>query len=289
MKPSLRKVTIGPLHSFSVRKDQGAGLVNNWHYHPEVELLFIKGSKGSLVIGDHIGNFQSETLLLLGSGLPHTFVHDPDHVLESSGAEAIVVHFMEDFWGDAFLSLPEMHGIKRLLHLSRRGLRLEGIALKRTALALVQLLKAKDAMEKMLLLLRILHGISVTKQYTVLSSEGFSPLFSSEDDWRISRIYHYTFEHFREQVSMPEVAALVNLTKESFCRYFKQKTRKTYWQFLMEIRIGSACRLLQEGELNVSEIAYQCGYNNLSNFNHQFKRITLQSPSDYQRKHAGGL
>ncbi|MES1223584.1 MAG: AraC family transcriptional regulator, partial [Bacteroidota bacterium] len=116
-----------------------------------------------------------------------------------------------------------------------------------------------------------------------LSSKGFMQSPGDTDKERIKTVFEYTFNHYNEKITIDDLAALLNMTRESFCRYFKSKTKKTYVQFLMEVRIGYACRLLVEDEKNVAEISYDCGYNNISHFNHQFKFITGKKPVEYKR------
>jgi AraC-like DNA-binding protein len=132
--------------------------------------------------------------------------------------------------------------------------------------------------KKLINLLYVLEQIAEKKGYTQLSSAGFAQSQGNLDNDRIKVIFEYTFTHYNEQITLKQVASLLNMTIQSFCRYSKNKTKKTYIRFLMEVRIGHACRLLEEDEKNVSEICYESGYNNISHFNHQFKAITKKSP-----------
>jgi AraC-like DNA-binding protein len=287
VKPFLRRVTINPQCSFSVRRDAQEALINNWHYHPEIELLLISKSGGTQIIGDKTATLDKPYhLVLIGPYLPHTFIHEEKYTTSDipGNASATVAHFFEDSFGKGFLELPEMTAIKELLSISKYGLQIVGKTLKKVA-PMMERLPESSFTERMLLLIQILHYIANDKEYEVITSKGFFGSYSTNDDERINKIYQYTFSNFHRVIKIEEVAAEANLAKESFCRYFKQKIRKTYLQFLMEIRIGQACRLLIEKDWSVAQIAYACGYNNISNFHHQFKKITGKSPLLYQEEY----
>jgi AraC-like DNA-binding protein len=280
MRPSLRKISINPLSSFSVRIDREEKLNSNWHYHPELELLLIKNASGTSIIADKVEHFNSTYLVLLGPNLPHTFLFEPKGLNKKS--EAIVVHFYENFWGDAFLQLPEMKEIKQLLQIARSGLRLSNEVLREIA-PLLEKMPNASGLDRMLLLIKILKVAAQKKEYAIIASKGFVYDISDENDVRIKKVYEFTIQNYDREITINEVAELVNLTKESFCRFFKKIARKTYFQFLIEFRIGMACRMLVESNLSIKEIGYSCGYYNLSNFYHQFNKLMGISPLQYQR------
>ncbi|PSL45631.1 AraC-like DNA-binding protein [Chitinophaga niastensis] len=284
MKPALRKVTPHPESSFIVRRDIGENMRNNWHYHPELELLFIKRSSGTWLIGDFIGPFRSGDIVLLGANLPHSFRHEYAYIREQKGqpGEAVVALFKQDMLGATFAALPEMRKLTQLLTSARQGIKLKGATSRKIA-HMMEELPAQSPGGRLLLLLQILHLIAESSDYTLLTSKSFSYDHDHNDNDRLNTIFEYTYSHFRDKISLDNVAALLHMTKPSFCRYFKLKTRKTYVQFLTEVRIGQACRLLIESDSNITEICYACGYNNLSHFFHQFKLTTGRKPLEYKR------
>lgn len=281
MKPALRRITVNPEYSFSVRKDTGAQVYSMWHHHPEIELFLIRGGKGLQIVGDKTSTItESCHMIITGSYLPHTLVYNNG----SSGreVEAIVVHFNPQMFGQVFLDMPEMNQIKELLEKTTFGLEIKGATLERMEKMMFELYEA-DYATRLILLLRLLHTIAREKEYDVIASTGFAGDFSKRDNSRINKIYQFTFDNFQRGITIDEIASQLHLSKESFCRYFKLKTGKTYIEFLMEVRIGHACKLLMENEMNVAEVCFACGYNNASNFHHQFKAIKGKPPFQYQR------
>jgi AraC-like DNA-binding protein len=285
MKPSLRKIPVNPLSSFSVRVDSGEKLLNNWHYHPELELLLIKNSNGTSIIGDKIENFNNCYLVLIGPNLPHTFIHENkkgNPKKKSKQAEAIVIHFDKVFLGDFFLNLPEMKEVRNLLVISKSGIKVT-TSVQKMIIPIIEKMPKVTYLEKMLGLLEILKILAITKKYALIASKGFIYNASDENENRINKVHDFTIKNFDREITIEEVARLLNLTKESFCRFFKKITRKTYFQFLIEFRIGQACSMLVENNLTIKEIGYDCGYENLSNFYHQFKKVMGKSPMQYQK------
>lgn len=285
MKPILRKIDTGHNYSFSIREDISPYLYNHWHFHPETELTLIRKGSGMRLVGDSMEPFSDGDLILLGGNLPHMwrcdgayFKGEPDiHV------EAVAIHFMDSFWGTPFLEMPEMKDVRDLLFKAKRGIRIEGEARERITRMMEKSLDASKV-ERVTLLVDMLNIVS-EGQYTILSGVGFSRSYDLMQTDQINLIYNYTLDHFQEEITIRDVAAVASISPNSFCRYFKSRTLKTYWEFLLEIRIGYACKLLIDNKMSISQICYSCGFNNLSNFNRQFKHITGMTPSVYHREH----
>ena len=283
MKPILRQITATPTYSFLVRRDRGEYMINNWHYHPEIELLFIKKSAGSWLIGDHIGYYKTGDVVMIGANLPHTFRHEEMYTTDEANAgEAICVKFLPEIFGSVFLDLPEAKQIKELLIKCSCGIKLTGKIKDRVAATMEKMISL-TAGKKLICLLSMLEEIAETKNHQLLSSKGFMQLPGDRDRDRIKLVFDFTFAQYHEKITIDAVADRLNMTPQSFCRFFKSRTKKTYIQFLMEVRIGSACRLLIEDEKTVAEICYECGYNNISHFNRQFKYTTGKKPLEYKR------
>ena len=283
MKPLLRRITLNPECSFNVRKDTGEQVYSMWHHHPEIELFLIRGGKGIQIIGDNTTNInESCHAIMVGSFLPHTIVYNNEY--SDKEVEAFVIHFDPNMFGKTFLEMPELQLIQNLLKETSYGLLIQGDSLAYMEKQMEAMYLADYPM-RLFLLLQLLQKIAIDKNYEVIASAGFAGNFSSRDNTRINNIYQFTFDNFSRDISIDEVASQLKLSRESFCRYFKLKTGKTYIQFLMEVRIGYACKLLMENEKNVTEICYACGYNNASNFHHQFKMIKGKTPLQYQKEY----
>lgn len=268
MKPQLLKIETKIDYSFSVRQDVVPYFYNRWHYHPEYELVYIERGFGTQFIGDSIKPFEEGNVLLVGSNLPHYWRCDDLYFQENSKltVKATVAHFRENFWGNTFLELPENALIKEILHKSKRGIQVKGKTCEEVAFILKKMLDAQGP-EKIILLLKALTVIGRNMQNNeILCSSGFVPFIETKETERLNQIYSYTYANFRRKISLEEVAAQACMSTHSFCRYFKAHTRKTYSQFLQEVRIGYACKLLIENKQTIAEICYNSGFNNLTNF-----------------------
>lgn len=287
MKPILRKIDTGINFSFSVREDISDYLYNYWHYHPEVELTYIRRGSGMRLVGDSMEPFSDGDLILLGGNLPHLWRSDRIYFegIADIHIEAVAIHFMENFWGESFLNLPEMKNVRELLIKAKRGISINGETAGQISGMMESMLTANNV-ERITLLVTMLNIIACSKEYNLLSGIGFTKSYDLVNTDNINAIYNYTLDHFQERISIQEVAAIANISPHSFCRYFKSRAMKTYWQFLLEVRIGYACKLLIENKMSISQICYTCGFNNLSNFNRQFKTIIGMTPSLYLKEHS---
>ncbi len=285
MKPALRSFSFHPERSFLVRKDIGAPVYSMWHQHAEIELFLIRDGQGGMMIGDHEMSIDGSTqMLILGSNLPHTMSYGNQSTDQE--VEAVVVHFVPSVLG-AFYELPEMAPIRNLLKIAERGIVVKGETLQKIEKEMFALVDDEPS-QSILRLLQLLHTIAVSQEYELIASQGYTTTHNREtDSSRMSKIYNYVLENYQHDISVQEVADIIHFAKGSFCRYFKQRTGKTFMDFLIEVRIGNACKLLMENEMNINEIAYACGYNNISNFFHQFKALKGCSPSRYQKNYFG--
>jgi AraC-like DNA-binding protein len=284
MRPQLLKVLKGPDRSFSVRRDLFP-INNRWHYHAEIELIHIKKGEGTQFIGDSIKRFKAGDVILVGPNLPHYWRFDDVYYEENTKAIADirVAHFNENFWGPQFLELPENLCIKTVLEKARRGLQITGKTRQKVA-DLLEELQEIDGPQRIVLLIEALTQIANAKQLVPLSSMGFQPdLVDAEKD-RINAIYEYSIRNFKRKIQLEEIAEVANISPNSFCRYFKSRTRKTYSQFLIELRVGHACKLLIENNHCLKRLCYESGFNNFTSFHKYFKLITGKSPLVYQRE-----
>ena len=285
MRPQLLKVSKGPDRSFSVRQDLVPHVNNRWHYHSEVELIHFKKGDGTQFIGDNIKQFKTGDVVLVGCNLPHYWRFDDIYFEENTKAQADVrvSHFNEGFWGEQFLHLPENNHIKMVLEKAKRGLQITGKTKQKVAEVLEQLLNAEGS-QRIILLIEALTAIANCPHLIQLSSMGFKPDQVDTEHERINAIYEYSIKNFKRKIQLEEIANVSNISPNSFCRYFKSRTRKTYSQFLIELRVGHACRLLIENHQCIKRLCYESGFNNFTSFHKYFKSITGKSPLAYQKE-----
>lgn len=285
MRPQLLKVIKGPGHSFSVRRDLVPHINNRWHFHAEVELIHFKKGEGTQFIGDSIKRFKSGDVVIVGSNLPHYWRFDDIYFEENAlaNADVRVAHFTENFWGQSFLDLPENNNLKTVLEKAKRGLQIRGKSRQIVAQLLEQLVSCNGS-KRIILLMDALSSIFDCKQLSSLSSIGFKPHFVEAENDRINAIYEYSIKNFKNKIHLEKIAEVANISPNSFCRYFKSRTRKTYSQFLIELRVGHACKLLIEDNQCIKRLCYESGFHNFTSFYKYFKMITGKSPHNYQKE-----
>jgi len=286
MKPKLLDRSTKLNLSFELHHHYYPQFLKVWHYHPELELVFIKKSTGTRFLGDSIKKFQAGDLVLIGENLPHMWQNDPVYFEKDSNlfAEALVIHFNKDFAGKDFFKMPELAQIKELLEVSKRGILFRGKVCQCAESALQQMLIASD-FDRFVHFMQLLKMLANESSIETLSSPGFVESFKREENRRLDKIYDFIINHFREEITLEQVAEMAGMNTSSFCRYFKKTTNKTFSHYLNEVRVGFACRLLMEHKHNISETCYACGFNNISNFNRQFRNIANMSPSEYAKLH----
>ena len=270
--------------SFIVFQETGPFFPCPWHYHPEYELVLVLKSSGRRMVGDHIGYFDEGDLVFMGPFLPHVWVNDPQFVHGKAAypADAVVVQFVDGFLGKPFLEIPEMENFMTLLKLSQQGVQLEGQARSAIATLMTQML-TMNGLQRLSALLTIFDILTRNTQYTLLASPGFTPNANLKSSDHFRRINEYIMQNFQEEISLSEMASVANMGVTTLCNFFKEHYRVTFVEYLNTIRVGHACKLLSEKDINVVEVAYECGFNNLANFNRQFKKFKQMTPSEYRK------
>jgi len=284
MKPQLLKANGEVIHSFRARHDNQSNINNRWHYHPEIELIHFHKGSGTQFVGDNIKRFNPGDIVLVGSNLPHYWKYDINEEDDAIiGPYSTAVHFFENFLGETFMNLPENKNIKNMIEDARWGLQITGNTKKQIAAFMEDIFNIEGP-KRILKLLEAIIAISDCNEKQTLASLGFKQNFEEADKDRINSIFEYSMSNFKNRILLEEIAEIANLSPNSFCRYFKLKTQKTYSQFLNEIRIGHACKLLIENNINVKQICYESGFNNFSSFHAAFKIVTNNTPLQYQNK-----
>lgn len=271
-------------HSFSIRKDYIANINNSWHYHTEVELICFHKGTGTQFVGDHIKPFGPGDIVLIGKELPHYWRYDQLGTDNATIPYSTVIHFKENFMGDAFINLPELKPIKYILDKAKSGILIGGDEAKIIAPQIEQIYLA-EGVAKLVALFECLTSIANLKQNSTLSSLGFRQNVFAPDNERLNNVYHFVLNNFKDKIHLEDVAAIAGLAPNSFCRYFKNNTGKTFSRFLTDIRIGYARKLILENRLDIKQVCFVAGFNNFSCFHKNFKELTGNTPKQYQQLH----
>ena len=280
-KPTLETIAPNFGHSYTYQRfDAAKSNVNIfWHYHPEIELVYVNGGAGKRQIGSHVSYYSDGDLILVGSNLPHCGFTDK---LTGNISET-VIQMKTDFLGNDFFDIPEMKKIQGLFEMAKGGIAFSG----RTKLNMgdkMEVLEYQTDFQRLLSILNILNELASSEEFKILNAEGFAIETEVKDNDRINIVFNHVKNNFKEEITLEEIANLVSMTIPSFCRYFKKITNKTFIQFVNEYRLVHASKLLAEQPLSITEVCYECGFNNFSHFNKSFKAFTGENPSGY-RKH----
>lgn len=285
MKPLLIDRSSSPNKSFTVRNHRFPNFLKVWHHHAELELVVILKSTGTRFIGDNIEQFCEGEVVLIGINLPHMWLNDKEYFETNSTleAEAIAIHFNEDFAGKDFLKMPEMVSIAKLLERSSQGIKFSGDL--NWFIYQIKNIHELTPFDKTMKFIKLLNYLAKNNDHTLLSSSGFINSFKKTGRNNLDKVYEYIVKNFKDDIKRSDVAEIANMDPSAFSRFFKRVHRKTFTEYLLEVRIGYACKLLIENKNSISEICYESGFNNLSNFNRQFKKAMSCSPSDYSKLH----
>lgn len=281
-KPTLERIEPGFGSSFAYRtyyRNPENKKPTFWHYHPEIELVYVNGGCGKRQIGSHISYYRNGDLILIGSLLPHCSFTDSltGHECET------VIQFKEDLLGEHFFESTEMKSIKYLLERAKKGIVFHGNTKRRIGNK-IERLKEKQAFPKLMGLLEILHELEQADNYTILNAKGFILETSLQDNDRINIIFNFVKEEFTRPISLDEISQRVSMTNPAFCRYFKKITGKTFTTFVNEYRLAHAAKLLHEKQISITDVCFESGFNNFSHFNKKFKAFTGKSPSTYRNE-----
>lgn len=284
MEPILEHLPKQKEESFVVKSFDYRYFPTPWHYHPEFELVLVTAGTGKRFIGDHICDFAPGNLALIGPNLPHTYHNDEKYYEENSRlrAKSIVVHFLEESLGAGFLSLPESGQLRKLLSQSARGLDITGKTNRAVSDRMKELVSL-NGLSRWLKLVEILHILAAAGEYHYISRIPVNGQ-NEKEDGRMAKVMDYVLKNYTSEISVNDVARLLNMADNSFSRYFSQRTRKTFTSFVNEVRLNHACKLLIENRLSVAQICFECGFNNLSNFNKHFKELYGRTPLAYRKQ-----
>ena len=248
------------------------------HQHKEIQISLIAEGEGTYIIGDCVGEFKKNDIFVIGENLPHIFKRDASFVSETV---MVSLFFSKNSYGEGFFNLPEFETFQKFFN--EVGLGLELLSNKKNLFLLLSKIKNLSKYNQFISFLEIIRLISEAKKHSLSSLINLKK-YAGNEGKRMSDIFQYTMNNYHNEISLAQVSDIANMTPNAFCRYFKQRTNKTFVNFLIDIRIGNACKLLtKNNDLNITEISYKSGFNNLANFNRKFKSIKGVTPSQYRK------
>ncbi|MEN5379068.1 AraC family transcriptional regulator [Sphingobacterium kitahiroshimense] len=259
-----------------------------FHFHEECQINYVVESEGTRMIGDSIESFSHDDLTLVGSNIPHVWHNTEKYFIETennSVAKSITLFFHPEKVLNILAQFGNTKKMADFFQLSKRCMQFTGKAKSEVKPLLIQLADEENVLLRLSLLSKILHILSQTKDYHLLTGAGYTNTYHLKDNDRMDIILKYIFSNFTKEIELKLVADMIHMNKQSFCRYFKSRTQKTFVEFVNEVRIGHACKLLTNIDYRVCNLAYDCGFNSLSNFNKFFKKAKGLSPREYRMKY----
>lgn len=271
---------------FLVQYDEMPHFYDRLHHHPEIQLIYILEGTGDLFVGDTITPFEAGNLFLIGSDQSHLFKSDPKYFEENFSliSRSIMIFFQERTFGEGFFDIVETSSIRNLVQRSKLGIQFSTSVSEKVGRRFKNLLNM-SGFDRFIEILSILNDLAESTDYKNLSSISSLLPPTDEESQKVNDVINYILTNYRSDIELQKVANIANYSKAAFCRFFKQRTRKTFSRFLNEVRIAHACKLLHDTDLNVSQIGYDSGFKNISNFNRQFKKITGLTPMAYTKKY----
>jgi len=259
-----------------------------WHFHPECQLTLVLKSNGYRLVGDRITPLSPGDLVLLGPNLPHVWYQEKSPRPARDAVQAIVVRFLEHCLGRDFGQIPEMAPVRRLLKRAQRGLHITGKTRELVAVKMHRL-AAATGLERIAILLSVLSLLAQSRELEPVASPGFVATPSHAGQDRVARVIDFIHANFSQPVSRAALASEAHLSISAFSRFFKLRTGKSVPQYINELRVGRACSLLANEQAKITDLALECGFQNLANFNRRFREIVRLSPREYRRRLLEGL
>lgn len=251
---------------------------NKIHSHKNFELNLIISGSGRRIVGNHISSYTKGDLVLLGPNIYHCW-----EVQETEeDAECIVTHFYENIINSDFFNIPELESLVTLLKDAGNGISFKGKKAEKVAVSLLKMPNL-SGLELYIELLKVFNLLLQIDDREYLALPSSQPNIHEKDNDQINKVYEYVFQNIHEGIKLKEASSLVCMEPGSFCRYFKKKTNQTFMDYVKNVRIGIAAKLLAETDKQITQICFECGYNNLANFNHYFKDIMKKTPSEYRK------
>ena len=256
-----------------------------WHLHDEFEIIYVKESEGDMFVADSIGPFGPNDIIMVGHGVPH-YLRSADCYRDGTTkgrVKGTIIQFEEDFMSHAINNYADLSHIKKLLDESARGIYFHSPANKEI-IKLIEKMPEYSGKMRIIGLLQLLDVMAEVGERQLLGTQLFHKSSSAAMNQRMEKILTYTTAHFRENIDLQTMASLVAMNTSSFSRYFKMSFGKTFQEYIMNLRIGHACKLLVDSRMDVVQVCMESGFNSTAHFNRIFKRYTSLTPTEYRRQ-----
>jgi AraC-like DNA-binding protein len=284
MKPALEHLPREKDQSFVTKFFDYNYYPTPWHYHPEYEIVMVTESTGKRFIGDHISDFKPGNLAFIGPNIPHTYRNEDKYYAEGSSlrAKSIVIHFSEGSLGTDFLKLPEARLLMKLFERSQHGMDIFGDTNKNIEKKLFDILSL-TGLRQWLCLMDILQELAETTSYSLIT-QTMQVGYNERESKRLCSVFDWISMNFeKKEIRLSEAAQIAQMNENAFSRFFSLRTRKTFSEFVQELRLKKAAKLLVENDMTITQVCYECGYNNVSNFNRQFLNHYQMNPMKYRK------
>jgi len=280
------KALIPERRSFVIRKQVEPHFDPTFHLHPEFQLSYVVEGEGNRFIGDSIKPFSANDLVLIGPNLPHVWRNHNAYFEKDSrlSTTVVVIYFHDHFLGDVLYEKEELESIRHLFQRSQCGIEITGNTRVEVSRMMIDLLDMRGV-ESIIQLLRILNTIAVSDECHLITDTHSRSYNTVAETDRMNKVYEFVMNNFHRKILLEEVASIASMTNTSFSRYFKSRVNQSFTDFLKEIRIEYACKLLKEGKMTIEQICYECGFQSLTNFNKQFKKVTGKQPHQYRNEY----
>lgn len=284
MKPFLEHINTHKNNAIIARKFKQPNVDIPWHFHPEYEIVIINKSRGKVFIADAHTKFNEGDIFFIGSNVPHLFVNDKEYYENIPGLylDIVVVHFRQELFDARMTDYTEFQSLKNILSQSMSGLKITSGENP----GLVEILIKMPELKGMALyagLINFLITLENLNNYKLLAEKPLNEKFLNRRPGKLEKLDRFLINHYNEHMTVADASNLMGMNTSAFCRFFKKHTRMTFSEYLNQLRINYACRLLVNNTLSVSQICYEVGYNNISHFNRQFKRICNKTPLEYKK------
>lgn len=280
MKVIFQKVISQEGSSFATTDKKARLFRGSYHFHPEYEITLITEGTGVRLVGDNISEFAPGDLVLLGSNLPHQFMSDAR--AKPARARAFVIHFLDTSLGQGLEQLPEMNSVAQLLEASATGLVFDQTVANEVQQIMKRLFR-REGLPRLICLLELLNVLAAAKDRRAICSVGYERNINAHESQKINRALKLIHEKFDQPLALLDVARSLNVSRATCKRLFRKSLGKSFKEFLIEVRISHVAKLLLETDRTVLDIATQCGFANLSNFNRQFRELKSQTPREFRR------